>query len=203
MAFLPRHGPQHAYPAHVVNYRANVWAMKEAGVRAIFAPCSSGSLQATIAPGHFVVLDQFVDRTNGRRDTYFDGPGANHVPMAHPYDETLRRVLIEACRASGITVHERGTVVVIAGPRFSTTAESRWFSDAGWAVVNMTQYPEAALAKELGIPYGGIALVTDYDAGLEDDPSVPPVTQEQVFAFFEENIHRVRDVLFRAIALLP
>jgi 5'-methylthioadenosine phosphorylase len=202
VAFLPRHGAEHAHPAHVVNYRANVWAMKEAGVGAILAPCSAGSLRPEIAPGHFVVLDQFVDRTSGRRDTFFDGPGATHVAMAHPYDERLRTALINGCRASGITVHERGTVVVISGPRFSTTAESRWFASMGWSVVNMTQYPEAALARELGIPYAGIALVTDYDAGLEDDPAVEPVTQEQVFAFFEQNIHRVRDVLFRAIAAL-
>ncbi len=202
VAFLPRHGAHHEFPAHKVNFRANVWAMKEAGVQGILAPCSVGSLQPQIAPGHFVVVDQFIDRTSGRADTFFDGPGAQHTPMAHPYDERLRGVLIDACRAEGVPVHERGTVVVIQGPRFSTTAESRWFGQMGWAVVNMTNYPEAALAKELDLPYASVALVTDYDAGLEDDPQVAPVTQEQVFEFFRQNIGRVRGVLFKAIAAL-
>ena len=160
----------HAHPAHKVNYRANVWAMKEAGVRSILAPCSVGSLRPELAPGHFVVLNQFVDRTTGRADTFFDGPEVRHTAMAHPYDPTLSAALAEACRAEGVTVHEGGTVVVIQGPRFSTQAESRWFSNMGWDVVNMTQYPEAALANELEIAFGAIALVTDYDAGLEDDP---------------------------------
>ncbi|MGD9753991.1 MAG: S-methyl-5'-thioadenosine phosphorylase [Acidimicrobiia bacterium] len=199
VAFLARHGGHHEHPAHTVNYRANVWAMKHAGVKAVFAPCSAGSLQADIPPGDFVVLDQFVDRTSARRDTFFDGPGAHHTAMAHPYDADLSRRLVDACRACGVTVHERGTVVVINGPRFSTAAESRWFGQMGWHVVNMTQYPEAALCNEAGLPVAGIALVTDYDAGLEDDPSVPAVTMEQVFQFFQENIHRVREVLFAAV----
>lgn len=200
VAFLPRHGPHHEFPAHTVNYRANVWALKHAGVKAVFAPCSAGSLQADIPPGDFVVVDQFIDRTSGRRDTFFDGPGAHHTAMAHPYDEDLRRRLVDACRACGVSVRERGTVVVINGPRFSTAAESRWFGQMGWHVVNMTQYPEVALCNEAGLPIAGVALVTDYDAGLEDDPTVPAVTMEQVFQFFQDNVHRVRDVLFAAVA---
>jgi 5'-methylthioadenosine phosphorylase len=202
VAFLPRHGPHHEHPAHKVNYRANLWAMKEAGVGTLLAPCSAGSLQVAVEPGHFVVLDQFVDRTSGRADTFFD-EGAHHTTMAHPYDRELGIVLAEACRAEGVAVHEGGTVVVIQGPRFSTMAESRWFGQMGWDVVNMTQYPEAALANELGIPYAGLALVTDYDAGLEGRDDIEPVTMEQVFAFFTSNIERVRGVLFRAIAALP
>jgi len=202
VAFLARHGSHHEFPAHTVNYRANVWAMKHAGVKAVFSPCSAGSLQPSIAPGDFVVVDQFVDRTYGRRDTFFDGPGAHHTAMAHPYHPELRQRLIDACRAGGVTVHEHGTVVVINGPRFSTVAESRWFGQMGWSVVNMTQYPEVALCNEAGLPVAGVALVTDYDAGLEDDPTIPHVTMEQVFAFFESNVHRVRDVLFRAVRSL-
>jgi 5'-methylthioadenosine phosphorylase len=202
VAFLPRHGPHHEFPAHRVDYRANVWALRHAGVRAVFAPCSAGSLQPGIGPGDFVVLDQFVDRTTGRRDTFFDGPGAHHTAMAHPYDDGLRTRLIDACRTCGVRVHERGTVVVINGPRFSTAAESRWFGQMGWTVVNMTQYPEVALCNEAGLPVAGVALVTDYDAGLEDDPSVPAVTMEQVFQFFQQNVSRVRDVLFTAIGAL-
>ncbi len=202
VAFLPRHGAHHQFPAHRVNYRANMAAMQQAGVGAIFAPCSVGSLQVHLEPGHFVVLDQFVDRTSGRADTFFD-EGANHTTMAHPYDDALSTVLAEAARAEGVTVHEGGTVVVIQGPRFSTMAESRWFSQMGWDVVNMTQYPEAALAKEAGIPYAAVALVTDYDAGLEGRDDIEPVTMDQVFQFFRSNVERVRGVLHRAIATTP
>ena len=203
VAFLPRHGEHHGHSAHLVNYRANLWALREIGVKVVLAPCTVGSLRAPVEPGHMVVLDQFVDRTSGRADTFFDGGGAHHTPMAHPYHLDLQLVLAEAARAEGVTVHEHGTVVVIQGPRFSTKAESRWFSAAGWDVVNMTQYPEVALANELGLAYGGIALVTDFDAGLEGRDDIPPVTQEQVFEFFKANVEGVRRVLVRAVAALP
>lgn len=203
VAFLPRHGDGHRHPPHRINYRANLDVMRQAGVGAIFGPCASGSLHPDVAPGHFVVVDQFVDRTWGRPDTFWDDGEVDHVSMADPYDERLRRVAIEACRAEGVTVHETGTVVVIQGPRFSTRAESKWFSGQGWEVVNMTQYPEVALANEARIPYASIALITDFDAGLEDDPDVPAVTQDEVFAFFERNVEVVRRVLFRAIAAVP
>lgn len=209
VAFLPRHGTDHRFPPHRIDYRANVDVMRRAGVGAIFAPCASGSLQPLVEPGDFVVLDQFIDRTSGRDDTFWDlgapdAPGVpGHVSMAEPYDEGLRRVAIDACRAEGVTVHERGTVVVIQGPRFSTRAESAWFAAHGWEVVNMTQYPEVALANEAGIPYAAIALITDYDAGLSDRPDIPAVTQEEVFAVFEHNAEVVRRVLFRAIAEVP
>ena len=203
VVFLPRHGAHHEFPAHKVNYRANIWALRELGVRAILSPCTVGSLQAEIEPGHFVVLEQFVDRTSGRADTFHDGPGAQHTPMADPYDERISRTLSDACRRCGVTVHEQGTVVVISGPRFSTRAESRWFSAMGWHVVNMTQYPEVALANEAGIAYGAVALVTDYDAGLEGRDDIAAVTQEQVFEFFKANVAKVQNVLFRAIEGLP
>lgn len=203
VAFLPRHGVDHRFPPHRINYRANIDAMRQAGVGAIFGPCASGSLQPAVRPGHFVITDQFVDRTWGREDTFWDEGEPVHVPLAHPYDERLRRVAIDACRAEGVVVHETGTVVVVQGPRFSTKAESRWFSGQGWEVVNMTQHPEVTLANEAGIPYAAIALITDYDAGLEDTPDVSPVTQEEVFGFFRRNLAVVRRVLFRAIAALP
>lgn len=203
VAFLPRHGADHRWPPHRINYRANVDAMRQAGVGAIFGPCASGSLHKDVAPGHFVVVDQFVDRTWGRPDSFWDEGTPDHVAMADPYDERLRRVAIDACRAEDVTVHDAGTVVVIQGPRFSTRAESQWFSRQGWTVVNMTQHPEAALANEARIPYASIALITDYDAGLEDDPDVPAVTQDEVFAFFQQNVESVRRVLFRAIAAVP
>ena len=202
VAFMPRHGDHHELPAHRVNYRANLWAMKSLGVGAVVAPFTCGSLQPTIEPGSFVVVDQFVDRTRGRADTIFDGAGANHTAMAEPYDADVRGALVAAATAAGVTVHDGGTVVVIQGPRFSTRAESRWFSAQGWDVVNMTQYPEAALACELELPYGAVGLVTDFDAGLDGRPDVPHVTMEQVFAFFEANVSRVRSVLFNAATAL-
>ena len=204
VAFIPRHGQHHEFPPHRVNYRANVAAMRELGVRALLAPFAAGSLQPTIHPGDFVVVDQFVDRTSGRADTFYDTfeGGPTHVSVADPYDENLRGALATAATELGITVHDRGTVVVVQGPRFSTRAESAWYRSQGWDVINMTQYPEAALAREAGIPYGAIALITDYDTGLEGEPGIEPVTQEQVFGFFEDNVHRVRDVLFAVIPRL-
>jgi len=210
VAFLPRHGLGHTLPPHRVPYRANLWALHEVGVRVIFAPCASGSLQPDIHPGEFVVVDQIFDRTYGRDTSFFDGPDSpggfapvDHVSFAHPYHPALRRVAIDACRAEGVTVHESGTIVVINGPRFSTTAESRWYSAQGWQVIGMTQMPEAALAAELKIPYAAIALITDYDVGLEGTEGIEPVTMEEVFATIERNADAVRKVLFRAIALLP
>lgn len=203
VAFLPRHGRRHEFAPHAIPYRANVWAMKQLGVRALLAPGAVGSLQPDVHPGEFVVVDQLVDRTWGRADTYHDDfadGGVVHVAFAHPFDNGLRTVLVEAGRAVGVTMHDGGTVVVIQGPRFSTAAESRWFRQMGWTVVNMTGYPEAVLAAEAGIPYAAVALVTDYDAGVD---GIEPVTQEAVFAFFEGNVGRVRELLLAAIPRLP
>ncbi len=203
VAFLARHGADHEVPAHRVNYRANLWAFGRLGVRRVLAPCSVGSLQPHIQPGHFVVCDQLVDRTRGRADTYFDGPTLAHVSFADPYCPELRQVAVAAARVEGITVHERGTVVVIQGPRFSTRAESRWFSANGWDVVNMTQYPEAVLARELGICYSGIALATDYDAGLEGVEGVEAVTMETVFRVLADNVERVQGLLTAMVPAVP
>ena len=203
VAFLPRHGLDHEFVPHQVPARANVWAMRRLGVERVIGPCAVGSLAGPVRPGDFVVLDQLVDRTWGRADTYYDRGQVHHVSFADPYCSTVRSAAIAAARACGITVHETGTVVVVNGPRFSTRAESRWFRSQGFEVINMTQYPEAYLAREAGICYCGIALVTDYDTGVEDDPGVEPVTQEQVFAFFEANLGRVRDLLAQMIPALP
>jgi 5'-methylthioadenosine phosphorylase len=193
VAFIPRHGRNHEHAPARVPSRANLWAMRMLGVRQVIGPCAAGSLDPGIHPGEFVVLDQLVDRTWGRPDTYYDAGDAHHVSYADPYCPELGRHVVEAGIRTGIRMHERGTVVVIAGPRFSTRAESRWFRSAGWHVVNMTQYPEAYLARELGMHYAGVALVTDYDTGAGVE--MPPVTQEQVFACFEANLHHVRALL--------
>lgn len=209
VAFLARHGPGHAVPAHKVNYRANLWALRRLGVRRVLGPCSVGSLQPGVKPGDVVVCDQLVDRTSGRADTYFDGPLPAHVSFADPYCAELGGVVVEAARAEGVTVHDGGTVVVIQGPRFSTRAESKWFASAGWEVVNMTQYPEAVLARELGMCYSGLALVTDYDAGAgpggegREGERAEAVTMEAVFRMLGENIERVKAVLHRVIPAVP
>lgn len=199
VAFLPRHGKKHQFPPHMIPYRANIHAMKQLGVKKIIAPTASGSLQPAIKPGDFVVCDQFVDRTWGRKDTYYDGPETNHISAAHPYCPDLRKVAIETGKALGITIHEKGTVVVIQGPRFSTVAESRWFSKMGWEVINMTQYPECYLAREMGICYANIALITDFDAGIEGNNDIPPVTEEEVYRVFDENNEKVKKMLFEII----
>ena len=200
VAFLPRHGRHHELAPHAVPYRANVWAMKQLGVRSLLAPCAVGSLQSDIHPEEFVVVDQLVDRTSGRADSYhLDGP-VEHVQFADPYDAGVRATLVDAARAEGVTVHDTGTLVVIQGPRFSTKAESAWFRSQGWAVVNMTGYPEAVLAAEQSLPYAAIALVTDYDAGID---GYEPVSAEKVFAVMGRNVARVRQVLVRAIPSMP
>ena len=203
VAFLPRHGPRHTVPPHRINYRANLWALHTLGVRRVLAPCAVGSLRAEHGPGTVVVCDQLVDRTSGRADTYFDGPEVAHLSAADPYCEELRPLAVQAARDTGMATHDGGTVVVVNGPRFSTRAESRWFAGAGWAVVNMTQYPEAVLARELGMCYVNLSLVTDYDSGLEDDDRVAPVTQQEVFAVFNQNMPRLREALRRLIAAVP
>jgi 5'-methylthioadenosine phosphorylase len=199
VAFLARHGPNHEVPPHRINVRANVWAMRRLGVRRLVSPCAVGSLQSHVHPGEFVVLDQLVDRTHGRADTFFDGPVVNSISFADPYCPELRAIAAGAARAEGVGVHERGTVVVIQGPRFSTRAESAWFRSAGWEVINMTQYPEAALARELGMCFCGIASVTDYDTGLEGVDGIEPVTMDAIFAMLDANIERVQGVLSRMV----
>jgi 5'-methylthioadenosine phosphorylase len=202
VAFLPRHGADHRFPPHKVPFRANVWALRSVGVKRILGPCATGSLRADIAPGDFVVCDQLVDRTSGRTHTFFDGPTINHMSFADPYCPELRSVALAAGHGEGITTHDGGTVVVVEGPRFSTRAESGWYQAAGWSVINMTQYPEAALARELGLCYATIALVTDYDTGVEGITE-RAVTMEEVFAVMADNNERVRKLLFRAIEAVP
>ena len=203
VAFLPRHGTAHERPPHRINYRANAWAMRAVGADRLFGPCASGSLQPDVRPGQFVVCDQLVDRTWGRADTFYDGPTTNHVSFADPYCPELRRVAVDAARAEDVDVHDGGTAVVVQGPRFSTRSESRWYRSMGWQVINMTQYPEAFLARELGLCYAAIALITDFDTGVEDDAGVEPVTQAEVFAMVDANAAAVRRVLARAVGSVP
>jgi 5'-methylthioadenosine phosphorylase len=195
VAFLPRHGKGHEFPPHRINYRANMWALKSLGVERVLAPCAVGGLQPETQPGTLVVPDQLVDRTSGRVQTYVDR-GAAHAPFADPYCPDLRAALVSS--AEGVV--DGGTMVVIEGPRFSTRAESQSYAKAGWTVVNMTGHPEAVLARELGVCYGTIALVTDLDAGVSREESVD---QAQVFALFEMHIGRLKEMLASVVADLP
>ena len=196
VAFLPRHGKGHEFPPHRINYRANMWALKSLGVERVLAPCAVGGLQPETQPGTLVVPDQLVDRTSGRVQTYVDR-GAAHAPFADPYCPDLRAALLQAAGPEAI---DEGTMVVIEGPRFSTRAESQSYARAGWTVVNMTGHPEAVLARELGLCYATIALVTDLDAGVSPEESVD---QAQVFALFDKHIGRLKEMLATVVAGLP
>ena len=203
VGFMPRHGVGHTIPPHLINYRANTWALKHLGATDVVLPCAAGSLQRHVAPGSFVIADQVVDRTSGRPHTFFDGPEVSHVAFADPYDEEMRRTAVQVAGELGIDVHPTGTVVVVNGPRFSTRAESRWFASHGWEVINMTAYPEAILVRELEMAALNISLITDYDVGLADDPEVGEVTHAQVLAVFEANLENLRRLLFAVIPRLP
>ena len=196
VAFMPRHGDEHTLPPHRINYRANLWAMREVGVRRIIGPSACGSLRAELKPGTFVICDQFVDRTQARESTFYDGPQTTHVSAADPYCADLSETLATSAEALEIPVVRGGTVVVIEGPRFSSRAESRWYASSGFDVVNMTQYPEAWLARELELCYANVSLVTDYDVGLE---GMAPVSAASAFEVFKEELERLRTLLFHAI----
>jgi 5'-methylthioadenosine phosphorylase len=200
VAFLPRHGRAHTIPPHGINYRANLWAMRELGVTRLIAPCAAGSLRADVAPGELVVCDQVVDRTGGRADTFHDGPVIMHVGFADPYCPELRELAIEAGGELGLPMRPTGTVVVIQGPRFSTRAESAFYARQGWEVINMTQYPEVALARELEMCCLNISLITDYDVGIE---GVPAVTAAEVGRVFHENNEKLRRLLVELIPRIP
>jgi 5'-methylthioadenosine phosphorylase len=203
VAFIPRHGVHHEYPPHMVPYRANIMAFKQLGAKRVIAPNAVGSLKADIKPGDLVFCDQFVNFTTGRKDTFYDGPETTHIGMAQPYCPEMREVAVASAKRLGLKYQERGTVVVIQGPRFSTTAESRFFTKQGWDVINMTQYPEVALAREQELCYLNISLATDYDAGLEGDPSVKPVSHEEVIKVFNSKMESLRGLIVEIVKSLP
>lgn len=197
VAFLPRHGLHHEFPAHKVNYRANLWALRSIGVRQILAPCAVGGLRAERGPGSFVVPDQIFDRTTDRIQTFYD-EGTVHISFADPYCNRLRGALLDGLSDEEPT--DGGTMVVIDGPRFSTRAESRWYSGQGWSVVGMTGHPEAVLARELALCYATVALVTDLDAGVDQATAV---SHTEVLGVFSRYIGRLRGLLRTVAAAVP
>ncbi len=200
VAFLPRHGRDHRFPPHRINYRANLWALRSLGVRQVLAPCAVGGLRRDLGPGTLVVPDQLVDRTSGRPQTFYDGPKVVHVAFADPYCPVGRRLVLDQARQEGWDPVDGGTLVVVEGPRFSTRAESLWYQAQGWSIIGMTGHPEAVLARELAMCYTPIALVTDLDAGLEEGEGV---TMEEVLRVFGENVARLRGLLMTVIPKLP
>lgn len=201
-AFLPRHGEGHRLAPHAVNYRANLWALHELGVRDVFGPFAAGALDQSLRAGDLVLPDQLVDRTWGRADTYHDDFASSpfHAEFADPYDEGLRHHTLACAAGAGIDIRDGGTVVVIQGPRFGTRAEGAHYSAQGWHLVNMTQYPESVLARELDMRYVGIGLVTDSDAGADAGSGV---TQAEVFEAFDRHIDTLRRLVVVAVTALP
>jgi len=209
IAFLPRHGKKHQFPPHKINYRANLFAFKKLGVKQILAPCAVGSLNPIMEPGHFVICDQFISKTESRKDTFFDGAdgvgnfnSVAHISMAEPYCPELRELAIKSCAKLQIPFHKQGIVVVIEGPRFSTKGESIFWSKFA-DIINMTQYPEVALARELEICYLNISLVTDYDVGLKDRKDIKPVTLNEVVETFNRNNEIVKKLIIEIINEIP
>lgn len=195
VAFVPRHGVEHQFAPHIAPYRANVWALRSIGARQVISLSAVGSLTTVLQPGQLVVPDQIADRTHGRAQTYFgEGRGVGHISFADPYCPQLRAA------ACGGDVVERGVLVVVNGPRFSSRAESLEFQSHGWSIIGMTGMPEAALAREIGLCYVTLAAVTDLDAGVEEGQGV---SQHDVFATFAANLPKLRALLSRTIERMP
>ena len=200
LVFLPRHGRGHRILPTDLNYRANIYGMKQLGVEWIISVSAVGSMREEIEPGHIVIIDQFFDRTRERPSTFFGDGVAGHITFADPLCPTLRPVLAEAASAAGATVHDGGTYVCIEGPQFSTRAESRVFRSWGVDVIGMTNLPEARLAREAEICYATIALCTDYDCWHEGEEDV---TIEVVLETVRKNVSTAHNIIKEAVSRFP
>ena len=199
IVLVARHGRDHTIPPTQVNYRANIQALKDQGCTHILATTACGSLREEIGRGDFIILDQFIDFTRLRKVSFFDEfpPGdAKHTAMAYPYSEDLRKILIETAKELNLKFHEKGTVITIEGPRFSTRAESEMFRLWGADVINMSVAPETILANEAGIPYAAVAMSTDYDCWKDDEA---PVTWDEILEIFGKNVNNVIALLTNTI----
>lgn len=201
---LARHGRKHTIMPSNVNYRANIWALKEEGCTHVIVTTACGSLREEIKPGDVILIDQFIDRTTKRAQSFYDGgadspPGVCHIPMAEPFCSKTREVLLQAVRALGVAFHPRGTMICVEGPRFSSRSESLMFRQWGADIINMTTVPEVVLAKEAGLCYGAIALATDYDCWKEHEE---PVCVDNVLKTMKENANKASSILLTAIPLI-
>ncbi|MFA5928292.1 MAG: S-methyl-5'-thioadenosine phosphorylase [Candidatus Margulisiibacteriota bacterium] len=196
VVILPRHGENHRINPTMVNFRANVWIMKELGVTHLIGPTAVGSLREEIEPGHLVFPDQFIDRTTSRKTTFYEGHVVCHISMADPFCEDMRRILIDTAKKLNVKYHPKGTVVTIEGPRFSTRAESHMYRSWGCDIINMSTVTEATLAREAGICYAAIAMSTDYDCWKESEEAV---SVEMVMATMKKNAESVKNILLEAV----
>ena len=198
VAFIPRHGKGHQIPPHRINYRANIWALKELGVRQIMASSAVGSLREDYAPRDFVVTDQFIDRTKGRPDTFYEGGRLCHISSADPICPQLHDFFVGHARKLGLRVHPTGTYVCVQGPRFSTRAESKLFRTWGADIIGMTLYPECVLAREMQICYVSVAMVTDYDVWAET-----PVSTLKIVETMRKNSENFRKLVTSSLPKIP
>jgi 5'-methylthioadenosine phosphorylase len=197
VAFLPRHGRGHVIPPHMINYRANIYALKQLGVERIISPCAVGSLQEEFKPGEIVLVDQFIDFTKTRKYTFFDGPQTVHIGAADPFCPEINSLFAKEAKKAEVPVHDGGTYVCIEGPRFSTRAESRMYR-AFADVIGMTLAPECALAREMEMCYTSLAMITDYDVWAER-----PVDTATILRIMAENVDRIRKLLSTTIPKVP
>ncbi len=198
IAFLPRHGRGHTLPPHNITNRANIWAMKEIGVKRIIAPAAVGSLREELKPGDIVIPDQFIDRTHGRDSSFYDGGQICHISVADPFCPELSDAIFNSGKRLGMTIHKSGTCVVIQGPRFSTRAESKLFRSWGADIINMTIVPECVLAREAQICYATFATITDYDAFTDK-----AVNMQEVVKILKENSEKTQRLFREIIPNIP
>jgi 5'-methylthioadenosine phosphorylase len=201
LLFLPRHGRGHRHPPHRINYRANVFALKALGAGQLLSVSAVGSLRETIAPGHFVLVDQFIDRTRARATTFFDDfELVAHVAFGEPVDAALLQATRAAVQDVGVTVHVGGTYVCMEGPQFSSRAESELYRSWNASVIGMTNLPEAKLAREAELPYASLAMVTDYDCWHQ---SAEHVTVDAVMKVLSANVEHSKQVIAKLARRLP
>ena len=201
LLFLPRHGRGHRLPPHRINYRANVFALKQLGAELLLSVSAVGSLREDIAPGDMVVVDQFIDRTRGRVSTFFEDHGlVAHVGFGDPTDAALSGAVFEALREVGARAHRGGTYVCMEGPQFSTRAESNLYRSWGAHVIGMTNLPEAKLAREAELPYASLAMATDYDCWHQSEAAV---SVEAVIAVLHQNVDTARKTVAALARRLP
>ncbi|WP_371369169.1 S-methyl-5'-thioinosine phosphorylase [Sporomusa rhizae] len=200
VAFIPRHGSNHSIPPHLINYRANIWAMKKVGVQNIIATTAVGSLNLDMKPGDFVLIDQFLDFIKNRTTSFYEGGerGVAHLDVTTPYCPSIRNVLMDAAKQIGISIHTQGTYVCTEGPRFETPAEIKMFAKLGGDLVGMTNVPEVILAREAEMCYATISMVTNFAAGI----SPQPLTHHEVLETMQANTENIKKLILTAIERL-
>lgn len=201
MAFIPRHGADHSVAPHLINYRANIMALHQLGVSCIIATAAVGSLLLDFKPGEYVLADQFLDFTKVRQHTFYEGgeDGVVHCDMTVPYCPEMRAAILKAGQEKGLTVHNGGTYVCTEGPRFETAAEIEMFKQLGGQVIGMTSVPEVCLARELGICYANISIITNYAAGIS--PGI--LTHAEVVEMMQGSIHNIRYLIMESVKYIP